>query len=51
MFGEERLIELILRHARGEGEELIEAVMDAVCHWTASPELYDDMTMLVARRI
>jgi len=50
MFGEERLIELVLRHTRSEGEELIEAVMDAVRHWTASPELHDDMTMLVARR-
>jgi sigma-B regulation protein RsbU (phosphoserine phosphatase) len=51
MFGEERLMDLLLRHQRGEGEELIEAVAEAVRHWTGSPELQDDMTMLVARRI
>jgi len=51
MFGEERLMDLLLRHQRGEGEELIEAVVEAVRHWTGSPELQDDMTMLVARRI
>ena len=51
MFGEERLIELVLRHAGGEDEELIEAATEAVRHWTGSPELQDDMTMLVARRI
>lgn len=51
MFGEERLIELLLRQARSEGEELIESAMEAVRHWTGSPELQDDMTMLVARRI
>lgn len=51
MFSEERLIELLLRHARSEGEEIIEAVTEAVRHWTGSPELQDDMTMLVARRI
>ena len=51
MFGEERLTELLLRHERAEGEEIIEAVMEAVRHWTGSPELQDDMTMLVARRL
>jgi sigma-B regulation protein RsbU (phosphoserine phosphatase) len=51
MFGEERLMELLLRQARSEGEEVIESVMDAVRHWTGSPELQDDMTMLVARRL
>lgn len=50
MFGEDRLIELVLRHGRSQEEELIEVVMDSVRHWTASPELHDDMTMLVARR-
>ncbi|MBM3747458.1 MAG: hypothetical protein FJW34_16860 [Acidobacteria bacterium] len=44
-------MDLLLRHQRGEGEELIEAVVEAVRHWTGSPELQDDMTMLVARRI
>jgi sigma-B regulation protein RsbU (phosphoserine phosphatase) len=51
MFGEERLIELILKNAGREDEEIIAAVMEAVRHWTGSPELQDDMTMLVARRL
>ncbi len=51
MFGEDRLIELLLRHERSEGEAIIGAVMDSVHHWTGSPELQDDMTMLVARRL
>jgi sigma-B regulation protein RsbU (phosphoserine phosphatase) len=51
MFGEERLIELILKSAGRENEEIIAAVMEAVRHWTGSPELQDDMTMLVARRL
>lgn len=51
MFGEERLVELLLRQAGSEGEEVIESVMEAVQHWTGSPELQDDMTMLVARRL
>ena len=50
MFGEERLTELLLRHERAAGEEIIEVVMEAVRHWTGSPELQDDMTLLVARR-
>lgn len=50
MFGEERLIEVLLRNSDREEQEIVEAVMDAVRSWTGSPELQDDMTMLVARR-
>jgi sigma-B regulation protein RsbU (phosphoserine phosphatase) len=51
MFGENRLKELILRHARAGSSEIIAKTMEAVIQWTASSELQDDMTMIVARRI
>jgi sigma-B regulation protein RsbU (phosphoserine phosphatase) len=50
MFGEERLIELVLKNSNREAEEIIASVMDSVGEWTGSPELQDDMTMLIARR-
>lgn len=51
MFGEDRLIDVLLRNAERDESELVNAVMDAVRSWTASSELQDDMTMLVARRV
>jgi sigma-B regulation protein RsbU (phosphoserine phosphatase) len=50
MFGEERLIELVARNSHREAGAIMAAVMDAVREWTGSPELQDDMTMLLARR-
>jgi sigma-B regulation protein RsbU (phosphoserine phosphatase) len=51
MFGEERLTDLLVKHADGEGAEVIARVMESVRQWTGEGELQDDMTMLVARRI
>jgi phosphoserine phosphatase RsbU/P len=51
MFGEERLTELVVKHAASESSEIIGAVMESVRHWTGSPELQDDMTLLLARRL
>jgi sigma-B regulation protein RsbU (phosphoserine phosphatase) len=51
MFGEDRLTEVILKHASCGSEEIIAAVMDSVRDWTGSPELQDDMTLLLARRV
>jgi phosphoserine phosphatase RsbU/P len=51
MFGEERLTDLILKHASRESGEIIAAVMESVREWTGSPELQDDMTLLLARRV
>jgi sigma-B regulation protein RsbU (phosphoserine phosphatase) len=51
MFGEERLAELLRRNAALGEEEILAAVTDAVREWTSSPELQDDMTLLVARRL
>jgi len=50
MFGEQRLIDLLRSHATREAGEVAEAVVSAVRDWTASPELQDDMTLLVARK-
>ncbi|MCS6953126.1 MAG: SpoIIE family protein phosphatase [Bryobacteraceae bacterium] len=50
MFGEQRLIEVLRWNANRRPTELIRAVIAAVTQWTRSPELPDDMTLLVARR-
>ncbi len=51
MFGEERLIDVLLKNSELETEVIIDAVIQAVRDWTGSPELQDDMTLLVARRV
>ncbi|HVX67272.1 MAG TPA: SpoIIE family protein phosphatase [Bryobacteraceae bacterium] len=51
MFSEERLAEVVLKHADCESDKIMSAVMDSVQHWTGSPELQDDLTLLLARRI
>jgi sigma-B regulation protein RsbU (phosphoserine phosphatase) len=50
MFGEQRLIDVLVRNAHKDPDQVIAAVMDAVGQWTRSPELQDDMTLLLARR-
>lgn len=49
MFGEERLIELLVRNAKLEASGIMARVMEAVRLWTGSSELQDDMTLLLAR--
>jgi sigma-B regulation protein RsbU (phosphoserine phosphatase) len=51
MFGEDRLTEVILKHASCDSDQIIAAVMSSVRDWTGSPELQDDMTLLLARRV
>lgn len=51
MFGEQRLVELLVKHYRRDAEEIVAAVSESVRQWTGSPDLQDDMTLLVARRI
>ena len=48
-FGLERLAETVLRHQHLETTEIAAKVMDAVRQWSSSPELPDDMTVLIAR--
>lgn len=50
MYGEDRLIELVKRNANRTDAQIIQAVMAAVEAWTGSPELQDDMTILILRR-
>jgi len=51
MFGEERLMELLLRNSQRPEEDIIQLVLDSVRQWTGSEELQDDMTLLLARRV
>lgn len=50
MFGEERLTDLVVRNAHKSDAEILDTIIGAVEQWTGSPELQDDMTLLLARR-
>lgn len=50
MFGEERLIDLVVRNAHLDEPEIISLVSQAVRQWTGAGELQDDMTLLLVRR-
>lgn len=50
MFGEDRLISLLLAHADREMDEIAGKIVEEVTKWTASSELQDDMTLLLARK-
>lgn len=49
MFGEDRMMDLIQRHSQENDVEIIKRVVEAVRSWTGSPELYDDVTLMLAR--
>jgi phosphoserine phosphatase RsbU/P len=51
MFGEERLIDLVKKHAHQNDHEIVGTVLEAVRSWTGTPELHDDMTLLLARQV
>jgi phosphoserine phosphatase RsbU/P len=51
MFGEDRLIDLIARSSHLNDEQIVEVVLESVREWTATDELQDDMTVLLARRV
>ncbi|MGI8961096.1 MAG: PP2C family protein-serine/threonine phosphatase [Bryobacteraceae bacterium] len=51
MFGEERLIELVKKHSHQGDEEIVRNILEAVRSWTGTPELHDDMTLLLARQV
>ena len=50
-FGEERLIDLVLKHAHRGDHEIVSIVLETVRGWTGSSELHDDMTLLLAREV
>lgn len=51
MFGEERLIDLVKRNVHLDDHEIIRIIFEAVRGWTGTPELQDDMTLLLARQV
>ncbi len=51
MFGEDRLMELVKRHSHQPDFEILRIVFEAVRSWTGTPELSDDMTLLLARGV
>jgi sigma-B regulation protein RsbU (phosphoserine phosphatase) len=51
MFGEERLIELVQRNSHLDDGEIVNNVLESVRSWTGTPELHDDMTILIARQV
>jgi serine phosphatase RsbU (regulator of sigma subunit) len=44
-------VDLVVRNAHLAEQEIIDLVISSVRQWTASAELQDDMTMLLARRL
>jgi sigma-B regulation protein RsbU (phosphoserine phosphatase) len=48
-FGVERLAETAWRYQNSEPKEIVAKIMEAVTTWSTSPELPDDMTVLIAR--
>ncbi len=50
-FGEERLVEVVQRARNTPPATLVEEIYRGVTDWTGSPELQDDMTVLVAKAV
>ena len=51
MFGEERLIDLLVKNAHRPEQDIVQVAVEAVRQWTGSDELQDDITLLIARRV
>ncbi|MBL8233523.1 MAG: SpoIIE family protein phosphatase [Bryobacterales bacterium] len=50
-YGEERLLALLRKNRELPPEDIVCSIIEAVQEWTASSELQDDMTLLLAQRI
>ena len=50
-FGEERLLKVVQKAMGVSPEALVEEIYRSVSDWTGSPELQDDMTLLLARAV
>jgi sigma-B regulation protein RsbU (phosphoserine phosphatase) len=50
-FGEERLIDLLLRHRRKPIDDLIRVVLDELTQWVAGSPPHDDLTLVLARAV
>ncbi|MFM2124909.1 MAG: hypothetical protein RL328_1360, partial [Acidobacteriota bacterium] len=44
MFGEDRLIDLLVKNAHRDEQDIVHLIVDAVRQWTGSEELQDDIT-------
>lgn len=51
MFGEERLMDLLIKFQGFDANEIIARIAESVEEWTSSSEQQDDMTTIVARRV
>jgi sigma-B regulation protein RsbU (phosphoserine phosphatase) len=51
MFGEDRFTDLVCRNSHLSEDKIVELVISSVRQWTASEELQDDMTLLLAKRL
>ena len=48
-FGATRMMDVVVKYQTESSEEIITRIMEAVPTWTGSPELPDDMTVVLAR--
>jgi sigma-B regulation protein RsbU (phosphoserine phosphatase) len=48
-FGEDRMLEVVRRTLNASPQILVEEIYRSVSDWTGSPELQDDMTLVVAK--
>jgi phosphoserine phosphatase RsbU/P len=48
-FGEARLLDAAQRALGGDPQEMVDEIYRSVSDWTGSPELQDDMTLIIAR--
>jgi sigma-B regulation protein RsbU (phosphoserine phosphatase) len=48
-FGEDRLLQVVRRALNASPQVLVEEIYRSVSDWTGSPELQDDMTLVVAK--
>jgi sigma-B regulation protein RsbU (phosphoserine phosphatase) len=51
LFGEDRLMDLIVKNAHLGEQQVLETLLGALRQWTASEALQDDITLLIARRV
>ena len=49
-YGDDRLIELLIREGHKSLDEIIQTVMDTIAKWAHDPSVRDDITMLLARK-
>jgi sigma-B regulation protein RsbU (phosphoserine phosphatase) len=50
MFGEDRLMDMVVKNGHHTEEQIIATVIEAVEQWTGTAELQDDLTLLLVRR-